>query len=38
MANVTPVSKGGSNLDVNNNRPISVLPVFTKIMEKGVFN
>ena len=38
MAKVTPVSKGGNNLDVNNNRPISVLPVFSKILEKAIFN
>ena len=38
MAKVTPVSKGGNNLDVNNYRPISVLPVFSKILEKAIFN
>ena len=34
MAKVTPVSKGGNNLDVNNYRPISVLPVFSNILKK----
>ena len=38
MANVTPVSKGGNNLDDNNHRPISVLPVFSKILENAIFN
>ena len=38
MAKVTPVSKGGNNLDVNIYRPISVLPVFSKILEKDIFN
>ena len=34
MANVSPMSKGGNNLDVNNHRPISVLPIFYRILEK----
>ena len=38
MAKVTPVSKGGNNLDVNNYGPISVLPVFSKILEEAIFN
>ena len=38
MAKVIPVSKGGNNSDVNNYRPISVLPVFSKILEKVIFN
>ena len=38
MAIVTPVFQGGNNLDVNNHRPISVLPVFSKILEKVIFN
>ena len=38
MAKVTPVFKGGNNLDFNNHRPISVLPVFSKIFEKAIFN
>lgn len=31
---ITPVHKGGSKDDVNNYRPISVLPVIAKIIEK----
>jgi hypothetical protein len=31
---VTPVHKGGDKMDVNNFRPISVLPCLTKILEK----
>ena len=38
MAKVPPVFKGGNNLDVNNNRPISALPVFSNIFEKAIFN
>ena len=38
MAKVTHVSKGGNNLDVNNYRPISLLPVFSKILKKAIFN
>ena len=38
MANVTPVFKDGNNLDVNNHRHISVLPVFSKILEKAIYN
>ena len=38
MARVTPVHKGGNNLDVNNYRPIYVLPVFSKISEKCIFD
>ena len=38
MAKVIPVFKGSNNLDVNNYRPISVLPVFSKILEKAIFN
>ena len=38
MAKVIPVFKGGNNLDVNNYRPISVLPVFSKILDKAIFN
>ena len=38
MAKVIPVFKGGNNLDVNIYRPISVLPVFSKVFEKAIFN
>ncbi|CAG9123284.1 unnamed protein product [Plutella xylostella] len=38
MAIVTPVHKGGSRDSVDNYRPISVLPVLSKIMEKLINN
>ena len=38
MSIITPVLKSGINFDVNNHRPISVLPVFSKILEKAIFN
>ena len=36
VAKVTPLRKGGARNDINNYRPISVLPVFSKILEKHV--
>ena len=33
---VTPVHKAGGKSDPSNYRPISVLPVFSKILERGV--
>ena len=33
-AMVTPVHKGGSELDMTNYRPISALPICSKILEK----
>ena len=33
-AMVTPVHKGGSKLEMRNYRPISVLPICSKILEK----
>lgn len=38
IAKVTPVYKKGSKYDINNYRPISVLPVFSKIYEKVIKN
>jgi len=38
VAKVTPIYKGGQINDLNNYRPISVLPVFSKILEKIVYN
>ena len=35
---VTPVHKSGSKTDAANYRPISVLPVFVKILERAVHN
>ena len=34
IAKVLPLHKGGSTQDLNNFRPISLLPIFDKIMEK----
>ena len=36
IAKVVPILKNGSSEDVNNYRPISLLPTFSKIMEKLV--
>ena len=38
LARVTPIYKQGSKNDVDNYRPISVLSVFSKILEKHVCN
>ena len=35
-AKVTPLHKGGARNDINNYRPISVLPVLSKILERHV--
>lgn len=37
-ANVTPIFKGGNSKEVGNYRPISVLPFFSKILEKLMFS
>ena len=36
IAQVLPLHKGGSAVDENNFRPISILPVLSKILEKSV--
>ena len=38
IANVNPIFKGGNDLRAENYRPISVLPVFLKILEKVMHN
>ena len=38
IARVSPIFKGGDNLQAENYRPISVLPVFSKILEKILYN
>ena len=38
IARVVPVFKSGSENDVNNFRPISTLPLFSKIFERVLFN
>ena len=37
IAHVTPVFKGGDEKDLENYRPISVLPCFSKILEKIMY-
>ena len=37
-ANITPVHKGGDETNMNNYRPISVLPIVAKILERIVFD
>ena len=34
LAMITPIFKGGSKLDVSNYRPVSVLPIISKVLEK----
>jgi len=34
-AKVTPIYKSGNKSDPNNYRPISVLPLISKVMEEG---
>jgi hypothetical protein len=36
-ANITPIHKTGSPHDVNNYRPISLLPIFSKILERLMY-
>ena len=38
MAKIIPIHKGDSVLTVSNYRPISLLPIFSKIMERLVYN
>ena len=37
IANVVPIHKKGSTLDINNYRPISLLSVFSKVFEKCMY-
>ena len=36
IAKITPVFKGGNKNDLGNYRPISVLPVISRVLEKGI--
>ena len=36
IAKVVPLHKGGSKIDVKNYRPISLLPIFSKVYEKAM--
>ena len=38
FAHVTPIFKGGDPLQPQNYRPISVLPVFSKLLERLIYN
>ena len=38
IAKVTPVFKGGDSADLSNYRPITVLPCFSKILERLMYN
>ena len=38
VTKISPIFKGGNNLQAENYRPISVLPVFSKILEKIMYN
>ena len=38
IAKVTPIFKGGNNLQAENGRPISILPLVWKILEKFMYN
>ena len=38
IAKVIPIFKTGNKLDPNNYRPISLLPVFSKVFEKLIYN
>ena len=38
IARVTPIFKSGDKTNLNNYRPISVLPFFSKIFEKAMYN
>ena len=38
IAGVTPIFKKGSKSDINNYRPISVIPVASKVLEKLVYD
>ena len=38
ITRVTPVVKGGDEKDLGNYRPISVLPCFSKILKRTMYN
>ena len=38
IANVVPIFKAGDEMFFTNSRPVSVLPVFSKILERLMYN
>ena len=38
IVKVCPIFKGGTSNDINNYRPISILPVISKVYERAMFN
>ena len=38
LAKVTPIFKSGDKYNVSNYRPISILPVFSKVLERIMYN
>ena len=38
IAKVTPIFKSGAKYNVSNYRPISILPVFSKVLERIMYN
>jgi uncharacterized protein (UPF0371 family) len=38
IAKVVPIFKSGDNIKLNNNRPISILPVLSTILERIIYN
>jgi len=38
VAKVTPIFKAGDSTKVGNYRPVSVLPIFSKILERIIYN
>ena len=38
IAKVTPIFKSGDNDNVSNYRPISILPLFSKVLERIMYN
>ena len=38
LARITPLHKGGNTTDIGNYRPISILPLFSKLFERAMYN